>query len=184
MGDADVQKAARRIASRLEELKIPYSICGGLAVVAHGHLRLTQGVVVLLTPDGLARFEQECVGRGWVEIFAGSRGVRDTEHNVQIDILLTGSFPGDGKPKEIRFPDPSEAGLDLGDVRVLKLDTLLELKLASGMTAPDRPRDLDDVIQLIRSNHLPKAHGARPDPSVRAKFEELWGYAQIRRDEP
>ena len=51
------------------------------------------------------------------------------------------------------------------------------------MTAPDRPRDLDDVIQLIRSNELPKEHANRLDASVRGKFEELWEYAQIQRDE-
>ncbi|MCO6454567.1 MAG: hypothetical protein J5I93_04545 [Pirellulaceae bacterium] len=63
------------------------------------------------------------------------------------------------------------------------LATLLELELASGMTAPHRPRDLDDVIQLIRANGLPRTYAERLDPYVRAKFEELWDAAQYRDEE-
>ncbi|MFQ5504129.1 MAG: hypothetical protein ACE5F1_04925 [Planctomycetota bacterium] len=183
MGQADVQKAARRIAARLEELGVPYAICGGLAVAAHGHVRLTEDVGVLVSADGLRRFKEESLGRGWVERFSGSRSVKDTKHNVGIDTVVAGQLPGDGKPKPVRFPDPVDVAVDLGDARILGLDTLLELKLASGMSAPDRPRDLDDVIQLIRANRLQRDHAGRLDPSVRAKFEELWEYAQIRRDE-
>ncbi|MBX3130306.1 MAG: hypothetical protein KF718_26550 [Polyangiaceae bacterium] len=183
MGDADIQRAARRLAATLNEMGIAYAICGALAVTAHGHARLTQDVDVLLTPDGLSRFKQRWLGRGWVERFPGSTGMRDTEHNVKIDVLLTGDYPGDGKPKPVRFPDPASVTLDLGGTATLTLPKLLELKLASGMTAPDRPRDLDDVIQLIRSNALPRDFADSLDPWVRAKFDELWGYAQIPVDD-
>lgn len=178
MGQADVQKAADRIAARLSELAIPYAICGGLAVTAHGHVRVTMDVDVLLTPAGLAQFKDRSLGRGWVERFPGSRGVRDVEHGVPVDFLLTGGFPGDGAPKPVTFPDPSRVAIDLGAARVLSLPSLIELKLASGMSAPDRPRDLDDVIQLIRANALAAEYAAQLDPSVRDKFRELWGYAQ------
>jgi len=59
------------------------------------------------------------------------------------------------------------------------LDTLLELKLASGMTAAHRPQDLADVIELIRVNRLPIEHGERLNPYVAEKFRELWRAAQI-----
>jgi hypothetical protein len=183
MADADVQRAANHIASALGEMGIPYVICGGLAVTAHGHGRVTQDVDVLLTPEGLRRFKQRWLGKGWVDSFPGSRGMRDTEHNVKIDVLLTGDFPGDGKPKPVRFPDPSTVAIDIGGASMITLPKLIELKLASGMTAPDRPRDLDDVIQLVRANALPREFGDALDPWVRGKFDELWGYAQIRADE-
>jgi len=173
MGDADVQKAASRLAARLNELRIPQAICDGLAVAAHGHVGVTQDVDVLLTDEGLRRFKEECLGPGWVERFPGSRGLRDAEHNVPIDVLLTGGFPGDGKPKAVVFPDPERAAADAGTTRILALRELIELKVASGMTAPDRPRDLDDVIQLIRANKLPREYSDRLSPYVREKFEEL-----------
>jgi hypothetical protein len=69
--------------------------------------------------------------------------------------------------------------LDLGGVKTITLPALVELKLASGMTAPDRPRDLDDVIQLIRANALPRSFSSELNAWVRAKYDELWGYAQL-----
>ena len=48
------------------------------------------------------------------------------------------------------------------------------------MTAPDRPRDLDDVIQLIRINQLPREYGGQLNPYVQAKYDELWAAAQHR----
>ena len=179
MGDADVQRAAQRISTALGEMSVPYVICGGLAVAAYGHLRLTQDVDVLLTPEGLRLFKERWLGKGWVERFAGSRGLRDTEHNVKIDVLLAGDYPGDGKPKPVRFPDPSLVATDVGGTAIIALPRLIELKLASGMTAPDRPRDLDDVIQLVRANGLPRDFGDALDPWVQSKFGELWGYAQM-----
>ncbi|MCE7874303.1 hypothetical protein DYH09_28570 [bacterium CPR1] len=59
---------------------------------------------------------------------------------------------------------------------MLSLATLIELKLASGMTAPHRLRDLDDALQLIRRNGL--EYGKQLHPYVREKFAELWQLAQ------
>lgn len=179
MGDADVQRAAKRLSAVLGEMDLPYAICGALAVTAYGHARMTEDVDVLLTAESLRRFKERWLGRGWVERFAGSRGMRDSEHNVKIDVLLTGDFPGDGKPKPVVFPDPRAVGVDLGGTKTIILSKLVELKLASGMTAPDRPRDLDDVIQLVRANALRRDFATELDPWVRAKFDELWEYAQI-----
>ncbi len=183
MGDADVQRAANRFAAALNEMGIPYVVCGALAVMAHGHARLTQDVDVLLTSDGLRRFKERWLGKGWVELFPGSKGMRDAEHNVKIDVLLTGDYPGDGQPKPVRFPNPEEVAMDVGGTSTIVLPKLIELKLASGMTAPDRPRDLDDVIQLIRANDLPREFVESLDPWVQDKFNELWGYAQISTEE-
>jgi hypothetical protein len=183
MAASPIHKAALALAERLEELGIPYAIAGALAVNAHGRLRSSQDVDVLLTPEGLASFKQRWLGRGWVEKVPGSRGLRDAVHDVPIDVLLTGDFPGDGKPKPIAFPHPgsvSEMGED--GLRVLNLKTLMELKIASGMTAPHRPRDLDDAIQLIRVNRLPREYGESLNPFVQERFLELWKAAQIEEE--
>ena len=62
--------------------------------------------------------------------------------------------------------------------RVLDLRTLLELKLAFGLTAPDRLIDFADVIALIRANHFTKDFSQSLDASVRDKYTELWQAAQ------
>jgi hypothetical protein len=183
MGDADVQRAAKRLSATLNRMDVPYVICGALAVTAYGHVRLTQDVDVLLTAEGLRQFKAQWLGKGWVERFPGSKGMRDTEHNVKIDVLLAGDFPGDGKPKPVVFPDPATVAIDLGGAHTIILSKLIELKLASGMTAPDRPRDLDDVIQLIRANTLQQDFAEQLHPWVRNKFDELWHYAQLPTDD-
>ena len=94
------------------------------------------------------------LGRGYLERFPGSKGVRDTESGVKIDVLLTGDFPGDGLPKEVSFPSPTVAVRGDG-VMVLPIRYLVELKLASGLTNPDRLKDLADVQELIRHAALP-----------------------------
>jgi hypothetical protein len=181
MKQSPIHSAARRITETLTEMKIPFAVAGALAVNAHGHMRTTEDVDVLLQPHGLRDFKQEWLGRGWIEKFPGSKGIRDTIHNVNIDVLLTGEYPGDGQPKPVVFPDPAAAAeLDEEGIPILSLRVLVELKLASGMTAPDRPRDLDDVIQLIRANELPRDYARQLNPFVRAKYDQLWGAAQHR----
>jgi hypothetical protein len=60
----------------------------------------------------------------------------------------------------------------------LTLPKLIELKLASGISAPHRLKDLADVLELIRRLSLPRQMGESLDASVRTKYEELWQAAQ------
>lgn len=185
MGQSPIHEAARRLAQALEELQVPYVVVGAMAVNAHGHERTTGDVDVLLTRDGLDAFKQRWLGRGWVEKFAGSKGLKDAVTGTPVDVVLTGDYPGDGKVKPIAFPDPAQVEIERsrGGFPVLALRPLVELKLASGMTAPHRPRDLDDVIQLIRKNGLGEGYAAQLDPFVREKYHELWRAAQIDEDD-
>jgi hypothetical protein len=64
-----------------------------------------------------------------------------------------------------------------GRLYVLSLPRLIELKLASGMTAPHRL--LADVQRLIAARKLPREFAENLDPYVRAKFDELWLSAQL-----
>jgi hypothetical protein len=183
MGEADVQKALEQLARVLDAHGIPYAIVGAMALNEFGYQRTTVDVDVLLTPEGLAAFKTHALGRGYVEKFPGSRGVRDTEHGVDIDVVLTGGFPGDGKPKPVAFPDPATAALRGTRVALLPLPTLVELKLASGMTAPHRLKDLADVQELIRIQRLPRALVVELNAFVRDKYLELWQAVQDHPDE-
>jgi hypothetical protein len=88
--------------------------------------------------------------------------------------LSTGRFPGDDKPKPIAFPDPATAAVRGEPFALLPVERWIELKLASGMVAPHRLKDLADVQELIRAGRLPRTMDQDLHPWVRAKFVELW----------
>jgi hypothetical protein len=178
MREADVYRALEKIARILDAESIPYALIGALALNEYGYQRTTVDVDLLLTAEGLDSFKQRHLGRGYLEKFPGSRGVRDTENGVNIDVVLAGDYPGDGKPKPVVFPDPSMVAVRERGLSLMPLSKLIELKLASGMTAPHRLRDLADVIELIRSAGLARELGAQLDPFVQAKYDELWVAAQ------
>ncbi|PYQ94547.1 MAG: hypothetical protein DMF97_18390 [Acidobacteria bacterium] len=178
MGEADVQKALDKLARTLDAQQIPYAVIGAMALNEFGYRRTTVDVDLLLTAEGLAAFKRSNLGRGYAEKFPGSRGVRDTEYGVDIDIVLAGSYPGDGKPKPVVFPDPATAAERGARIALLPLRRLLELKLASGMTAPHRLRDLADVQEVIRVLGLPNTLAGELDASVREKYLELWQAVQ------
>lgn len=169
-----VHDALRKIARRLNQLGISYAVAGGMALFRHGYRRFTEDVDILVTPDGLARVHQELKGRGYVPLYARSKDLRDADLGVRIEFLVSGQYPGDGKPKPVEFPDPERAAVELDAINYLALATLVELKLASGMTSPGRLRDLADVQEVMRLLKLPTEFAGELDPYVREKYLELW----------
>ncbi len=173
-GQGAVQRAMGRIAQRLDELGVAYAIVGGMALFQHGFRRFTEDVDILVTPESLLLIHEQLAGRGYLAPFAGSRNLRDTEWGVRIEFLITGGFPGDGKPKPVAFPDPAKVAVELDGRKYLSLVSLIELKLASGMTNTHRLKDLADVQELTKSLHLPIEFADQLDPYVRERFRELW----------
>lgn len=168
-----VYESLREIAARLDRLSVSYAIVGGMALVAHGYRRTTEDVDVLVTPEGLKTIHESLVGLGYRPVHEKSKHLRDTRTGVRIEFIISGQYPGDGKPKPVAFPDPSAVAVDIDSVRYASLPTLIQLKLASGMTSPGRLRDLADVQELIRVLKLPDAFAEKLHPYVREKFAEL-----------
>lgn len=180
-----VFEALRRITRRLEELDIPYAVVGGMALFTHGLRRFTEDVDILVRRADIQKIHDSLAGRGYRPPFRESKHLRDTDLGVRIEFLTSGEFPGDGKPKPVAFPDPSEVGITADGIRYVNLPTLIELKLASGMTSPGRLRDLADVIDLIKVIPLTAEFAQRLDPYVRDKYWEMWRAANVEGgDEP
>jgi len=169
-----VHRSLRAITSKLDEMGIPYAVAGGMALAAHGYERVTVDVDILVESAGLHQIHSELEGLGYIPPFAGSKNLKDVSTGVAIEFLVAGQFPGDGKPKPVAFPDPSQASVEIDGVRYLRLPTLIELKLASGMTNPGRLKDLADVQELIRALSLPEDFASQLHSYVRPKFDELW----------
>lgn len=177
-----VHHTLRKITAKLEQLQIPYAIADVMALNAHGYTRATVDVDILLRPEGLAAVHDALDGLGFLPPFSGAKQLRDVETSVRIEFLIAGQYPGDGKPKPVIFPDPVRASVEIDGIRFLSLTTLIELKLASGMTNAGRLKDLADVQELIKTLHLNRDFADKLDDSVRQKFFELWTGAQQDRE--
>jgi hypothetical protein len=86
---------------------------------------------------------------------------------VKIEFIVTGEFPGNGKAKPVAFPDPEAVMERREGIRVIDLKSLIELKLASGMTSKTRLQDLADVQKLIQQHHLTPEFAEKLHPYVR-----------------
>ena len=127
-----------------------------------------------MTKEGLQKFREELIGLGYRPAFEGStKQFRTSEENVPIEIITTGEYPGDGLPKSVQFPNPSDDFVMIDGVKTITLEKLIELKLASGITAPDRLKDLADVQEMIKAKSLDASFAEKLDASVREKFLEL-----------
>lgn len=175
----EVHETLRRITRRLRDRGISYAVVGGMAMFAHGFRRFTEDVDLLVTREAMDRIGQELEGLGYVRPAGTTTKLRDTQSGVRIEFLITGGFPGDGKPKPVAFPDPTSVCVEIDGVSYIGLPTLLDLKLASGMSATHRMKDLADAQELIKVLKLPETLSDQLNPFVREKYLELWRGAQV-----
>lgn len=161
------------ICKALTEADVPFLIVGGIAVIHHGYGRLTQDVdlVIRLEADVIRRAFSalEIIGyRPTVPLTAEEfsdpvrrqrwrteKGMRvlkfwsDQHPETPIDIFIEEPFDFQKAAAEA---DVQEAGPGL-EVRIVSLDTLLEMKRAAG-----RPQDLADVDELHLIHGRPSSY--------------------------
>ncbi len=174
MGEGILNETLWRVAKDLENRGIDYSLIGAVALNQHGYRRFTEDIDLLLTKEGLDKFQRELVGPGFCPAFEGAtKKFRTTQENVTVEIITSGEFPGDGKPKPVQFLNPNESQVEIDGIKTLTLEKLVELKLASGMTAPHRLKDLADVQEIIKIKGLTADFIEKLNPFVHEKFLEL-----------
>jgi hypothetical protein len=167
MGEGTINKTLTRLASDLQQRGIDYMVIGAIALLAHGYPRFTEDIDLVMTSDGLQKFHDELVGLGYTPAFSGAKKrLRSTTDNVPIEVMTTGEFP-------VSMPRPAEASVEIDGIRFVTLEKLIELKLASGISASDRLKDLADVQELIKIKQLDADFALKLDPYVRAKYLEL-----------
>ena len=163
----------RRLAERLDLAGVNFTVVGGYALIVHGVRRFTEDVDLLVNREGLAKLRDDLIGHGYVTIPGNARDMRDAETGVRIEFVVTGEYPGDGRESPVAFPDPRHVSEERQGIRVVTLESLIELKLASGLTAKGRLQDLADVQRLIQEHNLRPDYADRLNPYVQAKFREL-----------
>ena len=154
MGEGILNKTLERLSTDLETHGIDYMVIGAVALLAHGYPRFTEDIDLVMTSEGIEKFHSKANG-------------------VRIDIMTTGEYPGDGRPKPVSMPVPADASTKIDGVRFVTLEKLIELKLASGVSAAHRLKDLADVQELIKIRNLNAEFANKLDPYVRPKYLEL-----------
>jgi hypothetical protein len=173
-GTSKTHLALHKIAKRLGEIGVDYVVVDGMAMFQHGYRRFTEDVDLLVTREGLEEVHRALEGLGYRPPFQNSKHLRDTEYGIKIEFLVTGEFPGDGKPKPVAFPAPAAVADEFDGIRYINLATLIELKLASGMTNRDRRKDLVDVMEMIKVLDLPITFAGRLNTFVQEEYRRLW----------
>jgi hypothetical protein len=175
----DVHLTMHRVTECLREENISYAITGGMAMCLHGFMRVTGDLDLLITSEALDRIHARLTDLALEPAFQGARKrLRDIATGVLIDIITTGEYPGDGKPKAVRFPDPSDS-VELDGYVVISLPRLVESKIVSGTTVDYRQlQDLGDVQAISRELRVPRSFAEQLDPSVRSEFDRRWLLAQ------
>ncbi len=174
MGEGVLNNTLSRLVMDLRQHEIDYMVIGALALMAYGYPRFTEDIDIIVTPAGLQKFHDELIGLGYVPSFVGARKrFKSTRDGTPIELLAAGEYPGDGEPKPVAFPEPTEARNEIDGINFPTIEKLVELKLASGMTAPDRLKDLADIQELIKFRGLTSEFAERLNPYVQDKYLEL-----------
>ena len=158
-------RSVEAIVGALNVAEVQYLIVGGLAVNAHGFVRLTRDVdiVVRLTPENAARGLRALASIGYQmsipespEAFANletrerwraEKGMivlklwSDTHLRTPIDVFVYEPFAFE---TEMARSDQMEVAAGVF-APVVSLNTLLEMKRTAG-----RPHDLTDITELTR----------------------------------
>jgi hypothetical protein len=155
--------AFEAIAAALRDAGVRYLVAGGLAVNAHGYLRLTYDVdlVIQLKPDNIRPAFKALAGLGYrptvpvtaeqfVDEALRARWIReksmqvlnfhsDLHRPVTVDVFVTEPFDFDSE-YEMAMQGELAPGLM---VRFVSISTLIAMKQLA-----NRPRDLDDIEHL------------------------------------
>ncbi len=161
--------AFEAVAKALDSAKVQYLVAGGLAVNAHGHIRLTMDIdlVIALDAGNIRQSFAALAGLGYrpivpigAEAFAQSeqREQWRQEKGMQVLNFHSDRFPA--APVDIFVYEPFDFAEEYGaalcgellpgiNVRFVSLTTLIRMKQAAA-----RPRDIDDVrhLQWLQEN--------------------------------
>jgi len=178
----DIAGALESLRRRLSQESIPFVVIGALALRHYGYVRHTEDIDILLTPEGLEKVHARLVGQGLALRGPGLRkSLRETEHEVNIDVVISGEHAGSPRSPVVYPPPDSAAFVDVAGLRLPTLESLIEFKIASGVWG-HRTQDLADVQRLIRANGLEEPFAERLPPPLRQKFLDLLRESRLERE--
>jgi hypothetical protein len=164
-GSTPLSRTMRKAVRVLAEANIPSLVVGGYAVQENGYARFTSDVGLVVPNVAAAR--ELLSTKGFRENPGSSMTLTDRISKVEVDLLPGGGAVG---PAPLLLPMPTHVSTE---PTIADLHTLIQIKLSSYLGSPmSRLRDLADVIELIKANHLPRDFEL--NEAVQSQFIERW----------
>lgn len=139
------------ITGALRDAKIPYAVCGGIAVTAHGATRTTKDIDIAIAREDLSRALGAVAPLGYnipaalMTFGAGTpreRHVQRVNKIVGTDHLVLDLLIAEAAYAGV-LDDRIDVALPSGSVTFVSRETLLRMKRTAG-----RPIDLSDIAKL------------------------------------
>lgn len=149
----DLYAELKSLIAGLEAERLPYAVCGALAVAIHGAPRATKDIDLLVPPEALSPVLEVARRLGFVFVaqpmkFSAS-GVSITRVSKIVDGLpLTLDLIHADEALAGPWSTRVRAGFLDGELTVVSREGLVTLKLAAG-----RPQDLWDLQRLEEAHH-------------------------------
>jgi len=144
----DIYRELSALVSLLEEQRIEYALCGGIALAVHGAPRATQDIDLLVRAGELSRLRQVARESGFVfeslpmEFSASGVTVYRFTKLIENVPLMLDALIADG-PLAAVWQTRQSFPFEGGTLHVVSREGLITMKLAAG-----RPQDVADVRRL------------------------------------
>jgi len=138
---APVDEALPSLRKLLDAAGVPFKLVGGLAVVHHGYIRMTDDIDVLVDSRALAGLDEHLADHGFER--PSRTRLLHAKTGVVVDLLVEGDpRPRRGEPP---YPSPLEVAASPRDSQLIDLAPLMEFKLRAR-----RHQDIADVVALLK----------------------------------
>ena len=152
----NIREELLRAVDALNAARIPYAICGGLAVVIHGYVRLTDDIDLLVLPADVDKAKQtlRAAGFGFANpepmAFRRDQAAPQVVHRMLRiegeDHLVLDLLEVDAALQEV-WDGKREYGWEGRSIFVVSRDGLIHMKQMAG-----RPQDIADIDHLRSDN--------------------------------
>jgi hypothetical protein len=157
-----------RLVEQLREALDALSVCrtvpaliGGMALAAHGVIRATQDVDLLVDGAEADAIEEILLELGYTRHFRSEDAANYVRGDERLDLLYA------LRPAATRLlADAADHHTPIGRVRVVSAEGLIGFKVQGIVNDPRRRRDLEDIRELLR-----RSRGRLNMDEIRSYFE-------------
>lgn len=126
----------------LQGCKPPPALIGGLALAAHGYVRTTRDIDLLIAFEDADLAERALLALGYERVFRSENAANYRRGNEGLDFLYASRPIARDLLRRAR-PAPGS------DIPVVGVEGMIGFKLQARFNAPERPHDTNDIRELV-----------------------------------